>query len=363
MSAPRSVTNPDYTVDSVYDLTNKSQDPRQVKRLLAVALRMSGQSPKEVADILRMSVQWVRNWTVRFNEGGPDALKDKPRSGRPAKLTDDESAAVRDMVEVGPDIETDGLTRWRLADLCREIRSRFGASLSKSTVHRRLKKAGYSHVSSRPIHPKADPAKQRVFRETFLAEVLKLVPPGTDRSQIEIWNQDEARVGQKGMLTRVWARKGVRPRVIRDHRYGYVYLFAATCAETGKAIGHVCDKANTTEMNRHLRDISKAVAPGKVGVLVLDGAGWHKSRDLEKFDNLALMYLPPYSPELNPVEQVIDYLKSNFWANRIFQEVEDVWRAVTDGWKRLKRDKKRVTSITTRSWSDIKKPQSEVVLS
>ncbi|MCY4589497.1 MAG: transposase [Alphaproteobacteria bacterium] len=97
---------------------------------------------------------------------------------------------------------------------------------------------------------------------------------------VEIWCQDEARVGQKGMTTRVWANGKQRPRIVRDHRYGSVSLFAATCAERGVGIAHVADKANTASMNEHLAAIGAAVAPGTHGVVVLDGAGWRRSGDL-----------------------------------------------------------------------------------
>ncbi len=66
-----------------------------------------------------------------------------------------------------------------------------------------------------------------------------------DRASAEVWFQDEARIGQKGMLSRVWARKGQRPRIVRDHRYGYVCLFAAVNAARKQAVGHVADRATT----------------------------------------------------------------------------------------------------------------------
>ena len=93
------------------------------------------------------------------------------------------------------------------------------------------------------------------------------------------------------MLARLWARKNNRSRVACGHRYGYVYLFGAACAERMLAVGH----ANTTSMNEHLA--SASVRPGNHCVLVLDGAGWHKSKELEIPENITL--LPPYSPELN----------------------------------------------------------------
>ena len=79
--------------------------------------------------------------------------------------------------------------------------------------------------------------------------------------------QDESTVGQQGMLSRTWARKGTQPRIPRDRRFGYWYLFSAACPARELAVGHISQRANTTEMNRHLKDISEQVAPGSNAVL------------------------------------------------------------------------------------------------
>ena len=166
---------------------------------------------------------------------------------------------------------------------------------------------------------------------------------------IDIWFQDEARAGQKGMLSRVWARKGSRPRIVRDHCCGYAYLFAAACPEHPVAAGHICDRANTGEMNFHLAAISAAVPTGRHAVLVLDGAGWHRSNDLEIPANISLLHLPPYSPELNPMENVFAFLKGNSLANRVFPTADDVRSAITSAWYRFVSDPDRIKSINSRA--------------
>ena len=116
-------------------------------------------------------------------------------------------------------------------------------------------------------------------------------------------------MGQKGTLTRLWARKGTRPRAIRDTRYQWAYLFGAVCPDRGIGAGLVMPYANTQAMNRHLEEIGKAISPGAHAALVFDGAGWHDSADLVMPKNITPIILPPYSPELNPVENVWEYLR------------------------------------------------------
>ena len=126
---------------------------------------------------------------------------------------------------------------------------------------------------------------------------------------------------------------------------------SAACPERKRAVGHVCSRANTVEMNRHLGDISAAVEPGNHAVVVVDGTGWHKSRDLDIPSNLSLLHLPPYSPELNPMENVFEYLKSNHLANRVFRLVEDVLIGVKMAWLEFEDVPDLIKSITSRKWA------------
>jgi hypothetical protein len=105
-------------------------------------------------------------------------------------------------------------------------------------------------------------------------------------------------VGQQGTLTRIWARRGSRPRAPRDRRYSWAYLFGAVCPERAIGAALVLPYANAQAMSLHLEEISRHVRPGAHAVLVLDGAGWHSAASLAIPANLTLLPLPPYSPEL-----------------------------------------------------------------
>ena len=138
---------------------------------------------------------------------------------------------------------------------------------------------------------------------------------------------------------------------MRDHRFGYVYLFGATCAQCGVGIAHVADRANTASMNEHLAAIGAAVAPGAHGVIMLDGAGWHRSGDLLVPSKLTLLHHPPYSPEPNPMEQIILFLKSNRFANRVFKDVAALKEACRSAWQWLIDRPDIITKTTRRNWA------------
>jgi hypothetical protein len=116
--------------------------------------------------------------------------------------------------------------------------------------------------------------------------------------------QDDASVGQPGTLTRIWARRGPRPRARRDRRYSWAYLFGAVRPERAVGAALVRPYADTEAMSLHRAEIGRHVRPGAHAVRVLDGAGGHGAAALVVAANITLLPRPPYSPELNPVENV-----------------------------------------------------------
>jgi hypothetical protein len=119
----------------------------------------------------------------------------------------------------------------------------------------------------------------------------------------------------------VWAEKGTRPMLVRQQQYEYAYIFGAVCPSTGNSVGLVLPYSNTTTMNLHLEEISNNVTIGKHAVVIVDNAGWHLSVDLKKFDNITLIYLPPYSPELNHQERVWLEMRQKYLANRCYSNL------------------------------------------
>jgi transposase len=177
------------------------------------------------------------------------------------------------------------------------------------------------------------------------------LPDAAKAKPIEIWFQDEARIGQKGSLTRRWARRGTRPAAPRDQRYKWAYLFGAVCPERACAAGLVLPCANAKAMIAHLEEISRAVTPGAHAVLVMDGAGYHEKAIAKPPSNISLLTLPAYSPELNPVENVWQFIRQNHLANRVFQDYDAILDACCDAWRSFLNAPDKIASITHRSWA------------
>jgi transposase len=182
---------------------------------------------------------------------------------------------------------------------------------------------------------------------------VNTLAPGTP---IEVWFQDEMRVGQKNSLVYQWAKRGSRPRQPKDQRYENAYVFGAVCPGRDTGVALIMPQADTAAMRAHLEAISHAVAPGAHALLILDKAGWHTTGKLHIPDNITLVPLPPYSPELNAAENIWQYLRQNYLGNRVFANYTAILDACQDAWRRLLKETGRITSIAQRKWAMIGQP-------
>jgi DDE superfamily endonuclease len=171
---------------------------------------------------------------------------------------------------------------------------------------------------------------------------------------IEIWYQDEARVGQKGTHGYVWAPVGSCPLMVKDNRHDSVHLFGAICPARGVGAAIIMPAVNTEAMNEHLKEISTQVAAGAHAVMIPDRAGWHQTGgELSAPDNITLLPLPPYAPELNPMENVWEYLRANTLCAVVWDTYDAIVQACRHAWKFLTDDPERIRSIGTRDWASV----------
>jgi DDE superfamily endonuclease len=167
--------------------------------------------------------------------------------------------------------------------------------------------------------------------------------------------QDEARVGQQGTLTRVWAERGSRPVRLKDCRRASAWIFGAVCPDKGLAAGLVMPAVNIDAMNRHLELIGQTAGAGAHVALLLDGVGWHQPGGTLKVpDNMTLIPIPPYSPELNPLENIWAYLRSNKLSHQVWNTYEQIVDACCEAWNFIVDDGARMKSIAHREWMEVK---------
>ena len=238
----------DYSSADLRRYARRCGDADQVRRLLAVALILDGSSRSDAAKVAGVTLQIVRDWVVRFNDGGPEGLATRKAPGRASILNAEQRARLVEIVETGPIPAAHGVVRWRLADLAQ-------------------------------------------------------------------------------------------------------WIFGAICPAEGKAAGIVMSRCNSEAMSLHLKEIAFHVALGAHAVILLDQAGWHGSAELVVPPNITLMPLPPRCPELNPVENVWQFMRDNWLSNRIFKSYDDIVDYCCHAWNKLVDQPWRIMSLGMRQWA------------
>ena len=158
-------------------------------------------------------------------------------------------------------------------------------------------------------------------------------------------------MGQKNKITRRWARSGTRPCAPQDQRTASTYIFGAICPREGKDAALVLRRCNTAAMSLHLAEITTAIAPGAHAVLLMDQAAWHLSHHLIVPPNITILPLPAKCPELNPVENVWQFMRDNWLSNRVFQSYDAILDHCCEAWNKFTAQPWRIMSIGMQDWA------------
>lgn len=162
--------------------------------------------------------------------------------------------------------------------------------------------------------------------------------------------QDEGRFGRINNIKKCWVPKLQRAIIGQQMVREYTYAYTTVCPQTGENFSLILPYANTHAMNVFLNETSRNFSKYKI-IMVMDKAGWHRSRDLSIPENIVLWFLPPYSPELNPVENLWKYIRGQKgFNNQTFQSLDDVEDQLCIALKEMSQEKNKVKSITLFNW-------------
>jgi transposase len=331
------------SLERLQEAAKQGRKGRTWPRVQAVVLAKRGDTAPGIARALGVSRRAVQAWVAAYNRGGLEALPDRTHPGRAPILPRAEEGRFLERIDAPPRPE-DGVCTLRGADIRRILEREFAARYSLDGVYKLLHRLEYRSLMPRPQHEGADPELQAIFREVVLDQIqaIEEAHPG---AEVQVWHEDEARFGQQGTLTRVWARRGSRPRRVRQNGRTSLYVLTAACAAIGAAAGLIAPELDTAVVNLFLEQLSRQLAPGVHAVLLWDGAGYHTGKGLVVPSNVSLINLPPYSPELNPVENLWHYLRAHHWSNAVHRDYEDLLEAATESWRKVCMDPEKVRSI------------------
>lgn len=152
-------------------------------------------------------------------------------------------------------------------------------------------------------------------------------------------------------MVRRWFQRGRRPRMVKDLRYRSAYIFGAVCPERDAGAALVLPRISVAGMNLLLGEIAAQVPERTHAVVLIDNAGWHIADSVVVPPNLTLAHLPPYSPELNAIEKVWQYLRDRYLSGRLFTSMPVIIDACCDAWNRLVAETGRIKSLADYAWA------------
>jgi transposase len=167
--------------------------------------------------------------------------------------------------------------------------------------------------------------------------------------RLRLMLQDEGRFGRISMIRRCWAPRGIRPCVPSQIVREYTYAYVAVSPHDGTMDSLILPEVSERAMSIFLREVSER-HPDEFILMAMDGAGWHRANALTVPKNMALIFLPPYSPELNPVEHIWDSIRENWFRNEVFNSIEGVENQLEKALVALESDSKSVRSLTGFPW-------------
>jgi transposase len=340
MARPRQPLDTHGQADEVLLLLKKTKPGWQRDRLLVIKLGLENElSIYQIAHQLGHSHTSVQAWFNAFREGGLEQLLCKKPSGNGFAAALDAEQMEMFRVEL-----TKG--KWRTGGQAYAwLKEKFGITFHPNGIYRYLKKLDGRLKSPRPSHQKKDLHKLAKFQEELTQKLIDLdLDP---KRPVRLWIYDEMRYGLAPVTRKMWTTKGTEIIAPVHHRYEWGYLYGALQVGGGGCEFLFSPQVNKSVDAIFLEQISKR-DPYAMHVVIGDGAGFHhkEGQDHEGKipENIRILTLPPYSPELNPVERLWDVIKDGI-CTTAYQSLENLEKAITRELREFWEDQKRVFSL------------------
>jgi transposase len=349
---PRLHVLPHLTPDELAERFRGCRDGRARARWQALWLLTRPPAPlaaAQAAALVGLTADAVRKLVHRYNAGGPAAVARNPGGrGRAPRL----AAAQQDQLKAellgrAPD---GGL--WTGPKLARRIAALTGQPMHPATGWEWLRKLGFTPQRPRPHNTQAATPQQQAAWKKKLARRVRRLRAERPARPVELWCEDECRIGLVPIVRRVWAPRGQRPAAPHRIKREWLYVYGFVRPGTGETFWLLLPKANAQWMGLALAEWARAVDPGgrKRLVLVLDRAGWHTSGKLAVPGQVELVPLPASTPELQPVESAWPLVREAV-ANEAFAGIEPLMDRLADRCKRFMDYPETIRDVVAHDWA------------
>ncbi len=278
-------------------------------RLTAIHALLIGIPHDQVAALFYKSRRTLQNWVRRFNNAGIDGLIDRPRTGAPRKITPEQSARYQQLIERP---EQAGQTHWTARKFHGHLRQQLQHEVGYRTVVRWLQENDFRLKVPQPWPDRQDETLRREFRER-LRHWLK-------DERIDLWYLDESGFEGDPRPRRRWAKKGAKTRVTKNGDHVRMNVTGMVCPRTGQFFALEFSHSDSVIFQTFLEHANKEVKRERPrNLLICDNASWHKRKSLG-WGAFEPIYLPPYSPDFNPIERLWLLLKAEWFSDFIAKD-------------------------------------------
>lgn len=307
---------------------------RSRDRMRAIRALILGENWDSIARIFEVCDRTLTRWVDRFNDRGIDGLLDLPRPGRPTAIADEHDALCLELVEHPEKAEQ---THWTGRKFHGHLRNELQIEVGYSTVIRWLHEKNFRLKVPQPWPDRQDEAQREAFVERVAAWLQD--------DEIELWYADETGIEGDPRPRRRWAKKGEKTRLTRNGDHLRMNVAGMVAPRTGEVFAlemshsdRECFQVFLNEANRH------AVRSRKRNLLIVDNASWHKCKSLD-WGAFEPVFLPPYSPDLNPIERLWLLIKANWFADFIAKNKDQLIARIDQAllWAIERKDQNQIT--------------------
>lgn len=282
-------------------------------RLLAIKALLLGVDFDIVCEIHGKCERTLQRWVADFNEFGVDGLLDDERTGRPRAIAPEQAPSL---VELALDPAAAGHCHWTGRKFHGHLKTSLGIEVGYSTVIRFLHENRLALKVPQPWPDRQNDEQRQAF-------CVKLKALCEDEN-VELWFADETGIEGDPRPRRRWAKKGTNPRVTKNGDHLRMNVCGMIAPRTGAAYLLEFTHSDTETFQAFLDEANKDLAPERPRqILVLDNASWHKSPGLH-WGRLEPLYLPAYSPDLNPIEKLWRVLKAEWFTDFVAKDLGDL---------------------------------------
>jgi transposase len=301
----RSLLTPNPENASLADLqaVRKAGNRETDRRCLTIIMLLVGSSREQVMKTVELSDSAIKKIIRAFNAYGADGLIAKKRTGRTPLITGQQKDEIIEEFEEPGRAQR---TFWTASAFYGHIAEKYALECSYTTILRLLHEKGYVLKVPKPWPDRQD----ELLREEFIDRLRKLELP-----DVELWYGDKTGVEGEPKPRRGWAIKGTRPRVVHNGDHIRLNILGCVCPRTGEFFAIEASHCDTDVFQAFLDEAAKTITPTrKRNILILDNASWHKCKSLN-WHFFEPLYLPPYSPDFNPIERIWLIMKAEHFTN------------------------------------------------